>query len=398
MCYSPRWFLVLMAFTALHLSGLAQTTLIFSFPFDGINRNCRLYVPAIYDGLAQVPLVIDLHGFGGNGASEQSYTKMNLVADTAGFLVAYPTGAFNAWNAGAYYASTTTEDDLGYLSALMDSIGSRFAVDPRRVYMCGISNGGDMSITAGCFLSERIAAIGPVAGTMLTDVYATCDPTYPMPVAHLHGTKDLISNIGGGPGWEPLTKTMRLWAAANGCPSPSFSNLPNPVSDDGSAVRLFTSDCSNGAELNLFLIKNGGHTWPGTAATYIDYLFYGYTNQDIDGSSELWRFFRRHSRPEAPLFTRQSAPQSIHTRGVLTSFPQPATGRVDVQNSTIADGPVQYQLTAQDGRLISVNTGSWSGGFLQGGLDASNWDAGTYLLSVVTAMGVWTTRIIRLDH
>ncbi len=390
-----------------HLS--AQANLNVNFPYDGINRACRLYVPPTYTGTEAVPLVLNLHGFGGNGPEQQDYAKMDAVADTAGFLVAYPTGAFNAWNAGLYYASTTTEDDVGYISTLIDSLGARFNIDPERVYACGMSNGGDMSITLGCQLSERIAAIGPVTGTMLTDVQATCAPGFPMPVLHQHGTADAISNIGGGPGWVPLSLAMRTWATLNGCPRPGFADLPNTDPGDGTRVRRFTSLCSNGAELQLDLIKKGGHTWAGSDANAISFFLFGYTNQDIDGSSELWRFFRRHRRVGAVPFVRQNGTgqqdgKNLHDIGLsggagrLQAWPSPAKHAVHVRASedlSWEDGPVRWALWSIDGRKMAEGSGQWVKGRMAHAVDVSALAPGVYTFILERNGSMASVRFVR---
>lgn len=377
------------AFTLLcifFLSNLVAQNVNFSFTFDGKNRNCRLYLPASYDGSSAVPLVVSIHGYGGNGPDQQNYDKLFEVADTAGFILAYPTGYQNKWNGGsAYYAGDADEDDVQYISDLIDTIGANYNIDQTRVYACGMSNGGDMSYRLGCELSNKIAAIGPVTGTMISDVYASCNPSNPMPVIHMHGTSDFISNINGGPGWEKLTDALTLFATLNACPSPSKSTLPDLDPSDGSQMRLYQTACGNGAELNLFLAKNGGHTWPGSAPGF------GVTNQDINGSAELWKFFRRHNRPSAPLFSKVS---ELIIKDEIKLFPIPATSFFQL-NGELNNGPIKLEVLTVLGNVLFSSNTNWVNGQLEQAVNIEDVPNGFYIISIVQNQIQYTTPLIK---
>jgi polyhydroxybutyrate depolymerase len=363
----------------------------FSFVFDGKLRDCRLYIPAMYDGSYDAPLIINIHGFGGSGPGQQDYSKMDVVADTAGFLVAYPTGYINTWNAGAaYYAGLADEDDVAYISALIDTIGSNYRVDPSRVYATGMSNGGDMSYRLGCELDNKIAAIGPVTGTMISDIFASCTPTKPMPLIHMHGTADAISNIDGGPGWESLRDALILWAGLGGCSAPTSTLLPDLDPTDGTRMRLFESTCSNGADINLFLNPNGGHTWPGSDADFFTFLFFGYTNQDIDGSSELWNFFRNYSRPDAPPFPRGGRQFKLNS---LRLFPQPASQQLQLLGN-FSDGLVRLQIHDLQGRVVLSGELNFVAGQSSSQLDISELSAGQYLIHAHNGSQSQTSKLL----
>lgn len=242
------WFTLLCSAFSLQIS--AQKNIDISIQFGGEQLSCRLYIAATYDSAKHPPLVISLHGFGGDGPEQERYDKLYQVADTAGFLLAYPSGHNNAWNAGAdYYAPFTTFDDVGFINALIDSINAIYPIDLSRVYACGMSNGGDMVYRLACELSNRIAAIGSVTGTMITDIYSSCAPQNKMPVIHFHGNADKISNISGGDGWVSLSKTMKLWRGINECVGYTKELLPDTDTKDKSRAWLLASDnCAN--ELN----------------------------------------------------------------------------------------------------------------------------------------------------
>jgi len=276
--------------------SIAQINIDTAIEFDGESINYRLFIPSGYDESINVPLVFSLHGFGGNGPSQQAYDDLWQVADTAGFIIAYPTAFNNTWNAGTdYYAPYTSFNDVGLISALIDSINQDYSIDLTRVYATGMSNGGDMVYRLACELSDRIAAIGSVTGTMITDIYSSCNPEYNMPIIHFHGTADDISNINGGPGWESLRNTMLLWRSLNSCSTIAGIPVANTDMEDNTRAKNFRSDCSE-SRLDFYIIKNGGHTWPGTPYNTWSIFSFGYTSGDINGSTEIWKFFSEFTR------------------------------------------------------------------------------------------------------
>jgi pimeloyl-ACP methyl ester carboxylesterase len=148
-------FTLLILLLMLHTS-LAQTN--GSFLFDGINRSYIVYVPQERSGSAPFPLMIVLHGFTQTGQTIMNYSDFNTYAELYGFVAVYPNGVGNSWNVGVGGGSTA--NDVGFLSALIDTLNQQIGIDLNRVYACGFSNGGFMSYRLACELSDRIAAIG----------------------------------------------------------------------------------------------------------------------------------------------------------------------------------------------------------------------------------------------
>src|ERR1700737_68016 len=148
--------------------------------FEGRDRSYFLHLPPRYDSKTLLPLVVVLHGGGGGvqaaGARMQpgavALTGMSLKADAENFVVVYPNGTgilrdkLLTWNSGncCGYALKHKVNDVGFIAALLDKLEREIAIDPRRVLVTGISNGGMMAYRIGCELSDRIAAIAPVEG------------------------------------------------------------------------------------------------------------------------------------------------------------------------------------------------------------------------------------------
>jgi polyhydroxybutyrate depolymerase len=250
-----------------------------------------------------MPLVLVLHGGAGTGAQIERYTNFNAVADAHGFVVVYPDGVNRGWNDGRESERTSTRsghvDDVGFIGSLIDHLTKRLRVDPLRVYSTGISNGGFMSHRAAMELSDRIAAIAPIAGTLGENLVARFAPKHPVAVLHMHGTQDRFVRYEGGDviarGGKSISaaRVTEMWAKANGCAVPSRpEQLPDRDPDDGTRIRADSyGSCRAGTTVVLYTIVGGGHTWPGRAAPLL-----GTTTRDIDGAQAAWEFFERHPK------------------------------------------------------------------------------------------------------
>jgi len=203
-----------------------------SIEFHGVARTYALYVPASLQSGVPAPLVVALHGGGGNAANLERTVRLDAIAEREGFLVVYPDGSGRldeillTWNAGncCGYALDEQVDDIGFIGALVAQLSDMYAIDPRRVYATGMSNGGMMSYRLACEAADLFAAVAPVAGALNV---ADCEPAEPVSVLAIHGTADQHVLFEGGP---PNVKAdvhervdrsvhyaMTFWAARDGC-------------------------------------------------------------------------------------------------------------------------------------------------------------------------------------
>jgi polyhydroxybutyrate depolymerase len=275
--------------------------------FGGLSRTFRLHVPPNYDKKKAVPLLFVLHGGSGSGGNMGRFTGFNEIADSKGFIVVYPDGYDRSWNDGRDTAKHKEIDDVGFIASLLDYATRTYNVDRHRVYATGISNGAFMSTRLACSLADRIAAIATVAGTMSEAIAPSCNPPRPVPVLMIHGTKDpLVPFEGGeiaglfglGQGGKTLSANgaAAKWAGHNKCSSnPQVSDLPDRDPRDGTTIKrsLFTH-CDKDADVVLYTVVNGGHTWPG-ARQYLSERLIGKTSRDIDGSDIIWDFLSSKS-------------------------------------------------------------------------------------------------------
>lgn len=272
-------------------SGITIIDSIFS---NNEYRTYRLYIPPSYAGNSAVPLILNLHGYTSNALQQQLYSNFMPIADTAGFLMVYPQGKKDIygnpfWNAGI--TSSPNYNDTLFINQLIDSLKLVYNIDLSRVYMTGLSNGGFMSHYMACFCNHKITAIASVAGTFFT-YWPPCNPSKIIPVMQIHGTADTSVPYNGNGYMLGADSTVKIWVLKNGCnPVPTYSSVPDMNMSDGCTAEhyLYYKPSYSPSVVEFFKINNGAHTWPGSP-----YII-NTTNQDINASAEIWRFFRQFS-------------------------------------------------------------------------------------------------------
>ena len=282
--------LLLSLFISLCATG--QQTIEDAITHGGIQRDYILFVPTAYDPGTPAPLVLNFHGYTSNNFEQMFYGDFRPIADTAGFLVVHPMGTIDLlgnphWNVGW---GSSTVDDVGFTSALIDSLSAQYTIDPERIYSTGMSNGGFFSYKLACELSHRIAAIASVTGTMNVGQSATCNPSHPMPVMEIHGTADDVVSYEGNFFFASTPSVVDFWVSKNQCETPAnFIAVPDTDQGDACTAEHYVyPNGNNEVSVEHFKILGGGHTWPGSA------FVQGVTNQDINASEEIWRFFSQY--------------------------------------------------------------------------------------------------------
>lgn len=266
-----------------------------------------VHVPLGYDGSKPLPVVLNLHGGGGNADAARRQTRMNEVADRHGFIVVYPEGSGRlrhkllTWNAGSCcaYAVDQQIDDVGFIRALLDELPGQYRIDSRKVYATGISNGAMMCYRLACELPDRITAIGPVAGTLGVQGPV---PSRGIPLIHFHGLQDRNVPYLGGFGPNGLLKvdhrsvpdTIEWWCQANHCDPkhPSVEERDDVIIERYEPV----AGVVGGAPIQLYRILDGGHTWPGGKDITAG-LGTGKLVTSVDASETMWQFFRSFELP-----------------------------------------------------------------------------------------------------
>jgi len=324
----------------------AQQTINGSMIHNGIQRDYILYIPAIYDGSTDVPLVLNFHGYGSNANEQMFYGDFRDIADTEGFLLVHPQGTIingdQQWNVG-FLGNGNTTDDVGFTEALIDELANLYTINLDRVYATGMSNGGFMSFLLACQLSEKIAAVASVTGSMTPDTYDACNAQQPTPILQIHGTGDSNVLYNGDTWTRSIEDVISYWVNYNNCEtSPTTTALTDINRLDGSTVEhIIYSGGDNGVTTEHMKIIGGGHTWPSSAITLPG------TNQDINASMEIWHFFSKFD-----INGILSVPEFDNIQ--VNIYPNPTNSKINLSLNFSRE--LNYELFSSLGKLLIIGT------------------------------------------
>ena len=226
-------------------------------------RDVYVYAPS---GLAEnSPLLLSLHGAAQDPDYQQSNTHWETVADTAGFVVAYPRGGegYSAWDISG-------DQDTKWISAVIDQLVKDYKLNPKRVYLSGFSMGGMFSYHAISKIADKIAAIAPCSGT---NVYGASKAQRPMPIFHPHGTKDDVLN------YSQVDGFLKNYRDQFKCPSQAEvkENYPNA---ENKATLYSWGPCDNGVYIKHLKLEGRMHSPSHADVSDIWNFVKGY---DVDG-------------------------------------------------------------------------------------------------------------------
>jgi polyhydroxybutyrate depolymerase len=271
-----------------------------------VERSYKEYLPASY-GTSAAPVVIQLHGYLSGADGQIAMSAIEPTAEAGGFVVLTPqgNGAHAYWNAAP---EPDLPDDVAFVRTLIDDVIAERCVDPTRVYVVGMSNGAFLASRVACELSDRVAGVAAVAG--LLDPKA-CSPARPVPVLAVHGTGDRFVPADGSRGpaldtlawdsasthafeavpWAPVRSSAAAWAERNGC-----RTAPTETPVSAAVTKVAYGSCRDGADVVLYEVEGGGHTWPGSRFSAASAPVLGATTTDIDADTVIWESLREHHR------------------------------------------------------------------------------------------------------
>ena len=279
----------------------------------GLKRHYVVHVPPGYDGKTPVPVVIMFHGGGGKARGAMQETGWSAKADKENFLAVYPEGAPRdparrgsfvanpqSWNDGSartiLAAAQQNIDDVGFVNAMLDDLGTKFRIDPRRLYATGFSNGASMVFRAGRALSARLAAIAPVAGSDWLDEPR---PAPPLSLLYLTGTEDPLNPFEGGEitlgaksagKKPPVREFIQKWEKMLGC-----APEPKTIHDRDGVKGVAYTACHDHAEVVFYTVAGMGHFWPG-GMSHLPERIVGKSSNKVSATDVIWEFFRKHPK------------------------------------------------------------------------------------------------------
>ncbi len=314
---------------------------------DGLEREYDVYLPSSYEPGDQLPLVFNMHGIGSNSLEQSIYTEFSPIADTANFILCLPNGTPNPLGANNFWDVNfplvqAEVDDVGFISALIDTLHMNYDINLNKVYATGMSNGGYMSYKLACELTDRLQAIASVTGSVVPAELDICMPPTSFPIMQIHGTADPTVAYGGSTFGVGIEDLIAYWVEHNNC-----ANTPDtvfveegPAADNCSAVKISYTDCDTDREVIFFKIIDGGHTWPGA------FIPVGVTNQDINASIEIWNFFNQF---EGNISTSD---QDINNDIKISLQPNPTTDRLNIRSNVAS--LLELRIINNLGQTVSI--------------------------------------------
>ncbi len=262
-----------------------------------MERSYMIHLPPSHAPGRPVPLLLVLHGAGGDAAGIAEHTGLTEAATRRGYAVVYPNGVARRWNDGR---GTSAQDDVGFIRLLLDSLVRDLPVDSGRIYATGISNGAGLAFRLACDLPGVFAAIAPVAGAPAAALEKRCAVARPVSMISFQGTRDPLMPYDGGDVAAGRGRVLgaaesaALFARVNGCATTPTASTEADTVRDGTRARRAVYGCTGGSDVILYTIEGGGHTWPG--GPRVGHRV-GRVSREVDATQPLLDFFDRHSQP-----------------------------------------------------------------------------------------------------
>ncbi|MEM8527811.1 MAG: T9SS type A sorting domain-containing protein [Bacteroidota bacterium] len=326
-----RKLIILLPLIAIFVYPVKLSAQDFTIQVDTL-RDYRLHLPTNYSSEKSYPLLFALHGGFGTSERMEEETNFSDKADQEGFIVVYPQaiGTTRSWNTGSCcgWAFNNDVDDILFFETLIDELSSNYSVDINRVYATGFSSGAMMSYALACKLSDKIAAIAPVASSMIIDV---CEPNCTaVPILHLHAAPDESALFYGGYSdnpllqfyYPPVDSVMRAWAMKKNC----NTTIDSTIMSNGTKVYKW-SDCEQNNYQEMWLADDGGHKWPGTSG--VSPLSRDRATQDFDATEVVWDFLSQFQK-ECITSALENQIENVE----IQIYPNPVLEYLNVSNIT----------------------------------------------------------------
>lgn len=255
--------------------------------FQGVGRSLIVIAPQVASP-ELAPVIVLLHFSNGNAELMANLTRAGRLAAEHGAWIVLPDATNRRW--GDDPATAPSGSDVEFLAKLIAHVTSAYPLDPKRVYMAGMSNGGFMTERFACERPELLAAAAVDAATLRKSLDRVCAPSRAVPIVHFAGTRDPYVPYTYPLAMLPAQDTYARWSAIHGCdPASRQDARPAPQVADGTSIEISENwDCSSGGAVRLYTIVGGGHAWPG--ASPVVPIPLGRTTQNLDATEAMWDF------------------------------------------------------------------------------------------------------------
>ncbi|WP_144393488.1 alpha/beta hydrolase family esterase [Pleionea sediminis] len=307
-----------------------------SIEHDGKTRLYTLIVPENVDSV-DIPLVVDMHSYLLNKSLQRFYSGWQSKAEQEGFIVAFPQGVGNSWNAGMC-CGDNEEDDVGFIKALVAQVGRNYLIDPEKTFATGFSNGGALSHRLACEASDVFAGIA-AAAFPLARVPEDCTPARSINVVHFHGLNDNVVPFGGGGNFNafPSRDSFQYWSNIKSCQAE-----PVITYEKNGAVCETYNSCQDNTSNTLCTI-NGSH------------LLYN-NNDQLNIPDVAWAYLNDAFKGEQEVLANGTKGAFLLWRWVQLNWSSETVGMVDIYR----DGELVASRTSEESYRDFVNTNNSS--------------------------------------
>ena len=270
-----------------------------SYGTAAARREYKLYIPP-GAGSEPLPLVVMLHGCTQNPDDFAAGTAMNEVARAGGLYVLYPAQSRKAnpqgcWNWFKHSHQQRGRGEAGLLAGMTKEVMARYAIDPQRVYVAGLSAGGAMAAILGAAYPELYAAVGVHSGlaagaasdlpsalaAMKSGATASAGSAHGVPTIVFHGDAD------------QTVHAVNADQVVMACAGPASAVQTQRLQEGGgrACTRRIYCDAAGRVMAEHWLVHGAPHAWSGGSAlgSYTD-------SRGPDASAQMVRFFAEHPR------------------------------------------------------------------------------------------------------
>ena len=355
-----------------------------SILWNGKQRTFKYFLPASYNGIQKIPMVISLHPSISNADNHMNVATWQLLGDTANFISVYPNGTSTiqgstnySWN--AYNLSTgSTADDVGFLNALLDSMISNYAIDTCRIYISGFSNGAWMTWRMMCDFTNRFAAVAPLSGSWKYGKDGYCDhggcngstipgtnppsqestincvPSKRIPYMYYRGTNE--ANLTDRAITDP--NGNYFWSRHNGCDT--IASIDTLISNSDQIIRERYLNCQDSTETIIMNVVGNSHTWHQSA------------------TNEFWKFLRKYSKCSG---TNTTIVSNLEANKKIKIYPNPAKSILFIES--------KYQSIFQISIIDLMGCVMMKSTLLDSKVDISHLKKGIYFICLTDEKGQW---------
>jgi len=367
-----------------------------SLIYKGLVRTYLLHAPPGYVNTKPTSLIIALHGGFGSALNIENQSKLSVKSDEANFIVVYPEGikvlGVRTWNAGGCCGAAASFgiDDVGFIDTLIKKLSAEYNIDQRKIFATGISNGGMMSYRLASDLANKIAAVAPVAATMV--IKTNCNPPRPVPIIHFHSFNDTNVPYNGGVGSgvsghynPPLDSVFNVWMNVNSCVQ------RDTVKNDQKYLLVKWSNCNNNSEIHFYMTRDGGHSWPGGEK----YLPGDEPSRVINADDLMWEFFQAHPMPDSVSDVDKQSKNIPNEFQLFQNYPNPFNPTTRIRFALPKREHVILKVFYVLGRTVATLVeGELNPGEHSVVLDATSLASGIYFYQLRAGMFIQTKKMI----